>query len=444
MVARLLSALVAPLLVTGVVAAFDAVSTDEAWRAKLATFYKAYEGLPEHPTPADLEALKSTLAASATALLEGVDLGALDAEDRRTLMPLIQASETHRAALTTQLLAKAGHADLAGFLASTELIDLSGQDAPLRTTRTLAALDHPAAVEALRTGQGVNLLWSVTGLDADTRKSKASRLAELAIAFDGGATTQALRFAPAFARSLSAVLPREEFEPIRAAMAAEVERRRAQAQGDDPNANPNAGQDADKQTMTRVLAALQGAALRGVLIDHPAPPMTFRTVFAAGGAQPWTTLEDLKGKVVVLDFWTTWCGPCVGSFPQIKELRAAYAPSEVEIVGVTSLQGFVMQKGKGRVDCTGDPAKEVAALREFLTAMEVTWTAAISEEDVFNPDFGIDGIPFVAIIDRAGRVARAGLHPMNHDEITSIIDRLLRDSTPSDAGTTTANEGRAP
>ena len=50
---------------------------------------------------------------------------------------------------------------------------------------------------------------------------------------------------------------------------------------------------------------------------------------------------------------------------------------------------------------------------------------AITEQDVFNPDFGIRGIPYVAILDQDGKVFKAGMHPSDEAKITEAIDELL-------------------
>jgi len=57
--------------------------------------------------------------------------------------------------------------------------------------------------------------------------------------------------------------------------------------------------------------------------------------------------------------------------------------------------------------------------------MDVTWTVAITKEDVFNPDFGVRGIPFVAILDQEGKVAKVGLYPGDEAAIRKAVDELL-------------------
>jgi len=77
------------------------------------------------------------------------------------------------------------------------------------------------------------------------------------------------------------------------------------------------------------------------------------------------------------------------------------------------------------VQCEGQPDVEKKELLEFMKDMGVTWTVALTEEDVFNPDFGIRGIPFVAVLDKDGKVFKAGMHPSDEDAIRAAVDELL-------------------
>ncbi len=176
--------------------------------------------------------------------------------------------------------------------------------------------------------------------------------------------------------------------------------------------------------ITRAEAALAKREAASQLVGQPAPELDFTWSTREGLAK----LSDLKGKVVVLDFWATWCGPCIRSFPQVKELTAHYADSPVEVVGVTSLQGKVHGLQPTPINTEGDPAREHALMDDFIAAKDITWTIAFSEQEVFNPDYGVTGIPHMAIIAPDGTVRHSGLHPaMPHAEKTAMIDAILRE-----------------
>ncbi|MDZ4753737.1 MAG: TlpA disulfide reductase family protein [Phycisphaerae bacterium] len=402
----------------------------EEIRSRVKEFYKAYETLPPiegQPTPEQMEAIQKVLAEAAAKGLEGISLDELDANARRELAPILQSSPEAREQVRSALQKTAAKPDGDGFAAAVELVEFSDPMAGPPVDAIVAALDHPGALQGFAEGKGRNLPFMLDAIPEETLKSKGTRIAALANAINDQSSNESFMATPALAKMLANALPKAEFETIRASLANRAASRAAAATSDD-----------EKKMLNRVARRLNGAALKGELIGHTVPAMNVTWLRPGENITAWKSLSDLKGKVVVLDFWATWCGPCVASFPQVKELRAEYSPNDVEIVGLTSLQGRVFHPGRPPVDCKDDPAKEQAELEIFCKDQGVTWTIAMTEEDVFNPDFGIDGIPFVAIVGRDGKVVKAGLHPMNHAEIKAAIDEGLKGS--ADAARTNATE----
>jgi thiol-disulfide isomerase/thioredoxin len=126
--------------------------------------------------------------------------------------------------------------------------------------------------------------------------------------------------------------------------------------------------------------------LSGQMLDQPAPAFSLKNL-----AGETVSLESLRGKVVVVDFWATWCGPCKMSFPGMQQALNEYKndPSVA----------FVF------IDCwergTGDKAKNAA---DFIASKSYTFNVLMDNDDQVVSSFGVSGIPTKFVLDQNGRI----------------------------------------
>ena len=102
------------------------------------------------------------------------------------------------------------------------------------------------------------------------------------------------------------------------------------------------------------------------------------------------SLAGLKGKVVVIEFWATWCGPCRASIPHLKELNAKYASKGLTLVSLT------------------DERAEVA--EPFVKENGMNYP--IGTDSSTSEAYGVTGIPHAVVVGKDGKVVWEG-HPMS-------------------------------
>lgn len=171
---------------------------------------------------------------------------------------------------------------------------------------------------------------------------------------------------------------------------------------------------------------LQGPYATGTLLGNKAPGLDI--IWISGGKEK--SLDDLKGKVVVLDFWATKCAPCVRIFPNMRELEKRYAKYPVEIIGVTSIMGYHVDMKHGKtIKTEGKPDYEIELMQTLMKDMGITWRVAFTEQNVMNMDYGVTSIPHIVILDAEGNVRYNGVDPFEAPyHKAEKIDALLKEA----------------
>jgi thiol-disulfide isomerase/thioredoxin len=104
--------------------------------------------------------------------------------------------------------------------------------------------------------------------------------------------------------------------------------------------------------------------------------------------------SELRGRIVLVDFWATWCAPCLAEMPRLKQLHAGYSREDLIIIGVS-------------LDTT-----ERRGLSSWLRRNGIDWPQ-VHDARGYNGElaraFGVDRLPATILFDREGRVARRNL-----------------------------------
>ena len=142
------------------------------------------------------------------------------------------------------------------------------------------------------------------------------------------------------------------------------------------------------------------------------------------------TDDDLKGKVVLLDFWAVWCGPCIATFPHLREWNEKYADKGLVMIGLTDYYNFDWDGQAGRASRSQDtvaPEKERAMLEKFAAQHKLTHRLGVQKERALSKYYGVTGIPQVVVIDREGivRLIRVGSGEANAKAIGDLLEKLL-------------------
>jgi cytochrome c biogenesis protein CcmG/thiol:disulfide interchange protein DsbE len=143
------------------------------------------------------------------------------------------------------------------------------------------------------------------------------------------------------------------------------------------------------------------------LVGNPAPDFS---VQAVAGGKSTVSLKGLRGKVVLVDFWGTFCGPCKKSFPKLQDLNTKYAASGLQIVGISEDESDDKDKIPGFADTYG-------------AKFPLGW----DEDKSIAKNYKPETMPSSFLIDKKGviRFAHVGYHDGEEVEVEKEIKQLL-------------------
>ena len=119
--------------------------------------------------------------------------------------------------------------------------------------------------------------------------------------------------------------------------------------------------------------------------------------------------DQFKGSVLVLDFWATWCGPCIAEIPELNRLQDKYADKGLKVIGVTLASG------------------EPKDVKPFITRNKMKYTVLMGDDDQAY-DFNLVGFPTTYLITRDLKIYRKyiGAGPGKTVRLEADIQSLLR------------------
>jgi cytochrome c biogenesis protein CcmG/thiol:disulfide interchange protein DsbE len=160
------------------------------------------------------------------------------------------------------------------------------------------------------------------------------------------------------------------------------------------------------------------AALLGLVACSPAPP-THSNVKATSQRKTapdfalkdasgrLVHLADYKGKVVLLDFWATWCGPCKVEIPWFTEFQRKYKDRGFEVVGVS-------------MDDDG-----WKAVTPFVAEKKINYRVVLGDDKTGDQYGGLEALPTTFVIDRNGRIAAVHVGLTGKKDFEDAIENLL-------------------
>jgi len=150
--------------------------------------------------------------------------------------------------------------------------------------------------------------------------------------------------------------------------------------------------------MALMLVILFAGAQVGLAAGDAAPNFALKT---ADGKT--VELKKLSGKVVVVNFWATWCGPCRVEIPGMLEVYGKYKAKGLEIVGIS------LDRGGWSV------------VTPFVEKMKITYPVVLGDGDVADAWGGIQAIPATFVVDRKGKIVERHVGAVSQEDFEKLV-----------------------
>jgi thiol-disulfide isomerase/thioredoxin len=160
------------------------------------------------------------------------------------------------------------------------------------------------------------------------------------------------------------------------------------------------------------LAAAAGVAIQSVLLDGAKPASSSETLLRAsfndlsGNAQ---NIAQWRGKVIVANFWATWCPPCLKEIPDFIEMQARYRAQGLQFVGIAI-----------------DQPEKVAAYMEKVEFNYPVLVGGLEAAEISRELGNRHGaLPFTVVLDRSGKVNAVNVGSLDIARLSKMVDPLL-------------------
>lgn len=215
----------------------------------------------------------------------------------------------------------------------------------------------------------------------------------------------------------------EQAEEVLAKLKADIEELREQFEDDRRSL---ATLDVTERSLSMVERRVESELKMAKLIGMQAPEIDAVEFVAM---EP-VTMEELAGKVVLIDFWAVWCGPCIATFPHLIEFQEEFGDKGLVILGATKYYNYEWDEEAGRAMRGKEvpPEAELEMLAKFREHHELQHGFFVTPEGSdYWTEFGVRGIPQAVLIDQEGKVVmvKVGSGSGNAEALHSKIEELL-------------------